>query len=51
MFSIRLRRLGGDMIEAFKIIHSNDKVNLAKLFCIDEDRRTRKIVRSHVNSE
>ena len=40
MFSLRRRRLMGD--EVFKIIHGIDKVNLEKLFCIDEDRRTRK---------
>ena len=30
------------MIEVFKMINSTDKVNLGKLFCIDEDKRTRK---------
>ena len=39
MFSLRRRRLRGDMIEVFKIIHGIDKVNLGKLFCVDENRR------------
>ena len=30
------------MIEVFKMIRGIDKVNLGKLFCIDEDERTRK---------
>ena len=42
MFSLRRRRLRGDMTEMFKMIHGIDKVNLGKLFCTDEDRRTRK---------
>ena len=42
MFSLRLRRLRGDMIEVFKMIHGVDKVNLGNLFCIDEVERTRK---------
>ena len=52
IFSLRHRRLRGDMIEAFKIIHDIDKVNLGKLFCVDEDERTRKqfVFRRHVNS-
>ena len=55
MISLRRRRLRGDMIEVFKMIHGIDKVNLRKLFCIDEDRRTRKHslylkMRRHVNS-
>ena len=55
MFSLRRRRLKGDMIEVFKMIHGIDKVNLGKLFCIDEDERTRKHslclkIRRHVNS-
>ena len=41
MFSVRCRRLRGDMIEAFKMIHGIDKVNLGKLFCVDEDRKAR----------
>ena len=41
MFSLRCRRLRGDMIEVFKMIHSIDKVNLGTLFCIDEDERTK----------
>ena len=55
MFSLRHRRLRGDMIEVFKMIHGIDKVYLEKLFCIDECRRTRKHglclkIRRHVNS-
>ena len=42
MFSLRCRRLKGDMIEVFKMIHDIEKVNLWKLFCIDKDGRTRK---------
>ena len=42
MFSLRRRRLRGDTIEMFKMIHGMGKVNLGKLFCIDEDGRTRK---------
>ena len=38
MFSLRNRRLKGDMIEVFKMIHGNDKVNPGKLFCINQDR-------------
>ena len=41
MFSLRHRRLKGDMIEVFKVIHGVDKVNLGKFFCIDEDGRRR----------
>ena len=37
MFSLRRRRLRGDIIEVFKMIQGNDKVNLGKLFCIDEN--------------
>ena len=55
MFSLSSRRLRGDMIEVFKMIHCMDKVNLGKLFCIYEDGRTRKHslclkIRRHVNS-
>ena len=42
MFSLRRMRFKGDMIEVFKMIHGIEKVNLGKLFCIDEDGRTRK---------
>ena len=42
MFSLRRRRLRGDMIEVLKMIHGIDKVNLGKLFCINEDERPRK---------
>ena len=42
MFCLRRRRLRGDMIELFKMIHGINKVNLGKIFCIDEDGRTRK---------
>ena len=52
MFSLRRRRLRGDMIEMFKMIHGIDKINQEKLFCIDGDGRTRKHclkIRRHVN--
>ena len=54
MFSLRRKTLRGDMIEVFKMINGMDKVNLGKLFCIDEDGRTRKQslcikIRRHVN--
>ena len=42
MFSLRSRRIRGEMIEVFKKIHGMDKKNLGKLFCMDEDGRTRK---------
>ena len=42
MFSLRRKRLRDDMTEVFKMIHGIDKVNLEKLFCIDEDVKTRK---------
>ena len=42
IFSLRRRRLGGEMIEVFKTIHGIEKVNLGKLFCINGDGRTRK---------
>ena len=41
MFSLRRRRLRGDMIEVFKLIRSINKVNLWKLLCIDEEERIR----------
>ena len=55
MFPLRCRRFRGDMIEVFKMIHGLFKVNLGKLFCIDEDGRTRKHslclkIRRYVNS-
>ena len=55
IFSLRYKRLGGDMIEVFKIIHGTDKINLRKFFCVYEDRRTRKYslclkTKRHVNS-
>ena len=37
MFSLRHRKLRGNMIEMFKMIHGVDKVNLEKLFYIDEE--------------
>ena len=40
MFSLSCRRLRGDIIEVFKMIHGIDRVNLGKDFCIDEDGRT-----------
>ena len=53
--NVRRMRLRGDMIQVFKMIHGNDKVNLGKLCCIDEDERTRKHrlclkIRRHVKS-
>ena len=42
MFSLRLRRFRGNMIEVFMVTHGIDKVYLEKLFYIDEDGRTRK---------
>ena len=55
MFSLRRRRLKGDMIEVFKITHGINRVKLGKLFCLDEDERTRKYslclkMRRYVNS-
>ena len=38
MFSLRRKRLRGDMIEVFKMTSGTDKVNLGKLFCVNEDR-------------
>ena len=54
VFSLRRMRLRGD-IDVFKMIHGNDKINLGKNCCIDEDERTRKHsfclqIRRHVNS-
>ena len=42
IFSLRRRRLRGNMIEVFKMNQGIDKVNIGKLFYIVEDRRTRK---------
>ena len=42
MFYLRCRKLRGDMIEVFKMIHGINKVKLGKLFCMDEDVRRRK---------
>ena len=39
MFSLRSKRLKGDMIKMFKIIHGINKIKLGKLFNVDEDRR------------
>ena len=54
MFSLRRRRLRGNMIKVFKRIQGIDKVNLGKLFCIGEDKRKENIdclkIRSHINS-
>ena len=36
MFFLKHRRLRGDIIDVFKMIHGNDKVNLGKLFRINE---------------
>ena len=41
MVSLRRKRLRGNMIEVFKMIHGIDKVNLGQFFCTDEDGRTR----------
>ena len=43
----------GDMTKVFKIIHGIDKVNMGKLFCIDEDERTSLClkIRRHVSSD
>ena len=41
MFSLRHMRFRGDMIKVFNMIHDMDKINLGKLFCIDEDGRPR----------
>ena len=43
------------MIEVFKMIHGINKINMGKLFYIDEDERTRKHsfclkIRWHINS-
>ena len=32
MFSLRRRRLWGDMTEVFNMIHGNDELNMGKLF-------------------
>ena len=55
MFSLRRRRLREDMVEVFNMIHGINKVNIGKLFCIDEDGRARKHslcskIKRHVNS-
>ena len=55
MFSLRCRRLRDDMTEVFKMMQGVDKVNIGKLSCVDEDRRTRKHslclkMRRYVNS-
>ena len=36
---LRSRRLRGGMIKVFNMNRGIDKVNLGKIFCIDEDRR------------
>ena len=41
MFSLRRRRLGEEITEVFKMIHGNDKVNIEKLFSIDEIEKVR----------
>ena len=40
-FSLRCKRLRSDMIEVFKMICGIEKVNLRKLFCIDNRRTTK----------
>ena len=42
MFSLRHRRLKGDMIEVFKMTQGIDKVNRGKLFFINEYGKTRR---------
>ena len=39
MFTLRRRRLMGDISEVFKMINGIGKVNLGKPFCIDEVER------------
>ena len=56
MFSLRHRRLRGDMTEAFKMIHGIDKINVRKLLCVNKDGRTRAYgyclkIRRYVNSD
>ena len=53
MLSLRHRRLMSDMTKVFKVIHGIDKVNMGKLFCIDEDERTSLClkIRRHVSSD
>ena len=56
MFSLRHKGDLGDMIEVFNMIRGIDKVNLVKLFCIDEEERTRNHIlclkiRRNVNSD
>ena len=41
MFSLRCRRLRGDIIEVFKMIYGIAKVNLGRRFYIDVDGKTR----------
>ena len=51
ILSLRRRRLRGDMIEVSKIIHGIKKVNVGKLFRINENGITklyRSFVRSHL---
>ena len=55
MFSLKRIRLRGDMVEVFRMICGINKVNLGKLFCVDEDKRTRKHgfglkIKKHENS-
>ena len=55
MFSLRCRRLRGDMIEMFKMMYGIDNVNLGKPFIVNEDERIRRYrvclkIRRHINS-
>ena len=54
LFSLAKRRLRGDMIEVYKIIHGIDKVDLSNLFVFNDDDRLRKHnfhirIKRHIN--
>ena len=54
LFSLKKRRLRGDMIEVYKMINGIDKVHLDKLFEFSNDDRLRRNeyhlkIKSHVN--
>ena len=42
MFSLKRRRVRGDMIEVYKMLNGLDKVDLGRLFVVDQGDRTRK---------